>query len=49
MTLRGFYYDEETGRIYRKKITVKVSNPEEGRAAGRELAALVLADMKRHR
>ena len=49
MTLRGFYYDEETGRIYRKKITVKVSSPEEGRAAGRELAALVLADMKRHR
>ena len=49
MTLSGFYYDEESGRIYRKKITVKVSNPEEGRAAGRELAALVLADMKRHR
>ena len=49
MTLRGFYYDEESGRIYRKKITVKVSNPEEGRAAGRELAALVLADLKRHR
>ena len=49
MTLSGFYYDEESGRIYRKKITVKVSSPEEGRAAGRELAALVLADMKRHR
>ena len=49
MTLSGFYYDEESGRIYRKKITVKVSSPEEGRAAGRELAALVLADLKRHR
>ena len=44
MTLRGFYYDEETCRIYRKKITVKAATPGEGRAAGRELAAAILAE-----
>lgn len=44
MILRGFYYDEESCRIYRKKITVQASSPEEGRAAGRELAALILAE-----
>ena len=49
MTLRGFYFDEETCRIYRKKITVKVSTPEEGRAAGRELADSIMTDMKTHR
>ena len=46
MTLRGFYYDEETCRIYRKKITVQAESPQEGRAAGRELAAAILAEAK---
>ena len=46
MTLRGFYYDEETCRIYRRKITVRAATPREGRAAGRELAAAVLAEAK---
>ena len=49
MTLSGFYYDEENRRIYRKKIMVKAATPEEGRAAGRELAALIMTDMKTHR
>ncbi len=49
MTLRGFYYDEETGRIYRRSITVQAAAPEEGRAAGRELAAAILADVKTHK
>jgi hypothetical protein len=44
MILRGFYYDEDTCRIYRKKITVQADSPEEGLAAGRELAAAVLAE-----
>ena len=44
MILRGFYYDEDTFRIYRKKITVQADSPEEGLAAGRELAAAVLAE-----
>ena len=49
MTLRGFYYDEESCRIYRKKITVRAAAPEEGRAAGRELAAAILAEAKAQR
>lgn len=49
MTLSGFYYDEENRRIYRKKIMVKAATPEEGRAAGRALAALIMTDMKTHR
>ena len=49
MTLRGFYYDENTCRIYRKKVTVQASTPEEGRAAGRELAAAMLAGADTHR
>ena len=49
MTLSGFYYDEENRRIYRKKITVRVSTPEEGLAAGRELAASIMTDMKTRR
>ena len=28
---------------------VKAATPEEGRAAGRELAALIMTDMKTHR
>ena len=44
MTLWGFYYDELTCRSYRKKITVRAASVEEGRAAGRELAAAVLAE-----
>ena len=44
MILRGFYYDEDTCRIYRKKITVQADSPEEGLAVGRELAAAVLAE-----
>jgi hypothetical protein len=47
MTLHGFYYDEETRRICRKRITVTVSTPQEGKAAGRELAAAVLSEMKK--
>ena len=46
MTLRGFYYDEETCRIYRRKITVRAETPLEGRSAGRELAAAILAEAK---
>ena len=46
MTLSGFYYDEETCRIYRRKITVRAETPLEGRAAGRELAAAILAEAK---
>jgi hydroxymethylbilane synthase len=46
MTLRGFYYDEETCRIYRRKISLRASTPQEGFAAGRELAAMILADVK---
>jgi hypothetical protein len=49
MTLRGFYYDEESCRIYRKKITVRAAAPEEGHAAGRELAAAILAEAKAQR
>ena len=41
-----FYYDEETCRIYRRKITVRAATPREGRAAGRELAAAILAEAK---
>lgn len=46
MILRGFYYDEVTGKIYRRKIRVMASSPEEGRAAGRELAAAIMADTR---
>ncbi len=44
MTLWGFYYDELTCRSYRKKITVRAGSAEEGRAAGKELAAAILAE-----
>ena len=49
MTLRGFYYEEETGRIYRKTVTVQASTPQEGRAAGRELAAVILQEAGRQK
>ena len=49
MTLRGFYYDEQTQKIYRKKITVQAETAEEGSAAGRTLAAAVLAEAARHK
>jgi hydroxymethylbilane synthase len=46
MTLQGFYYDELTCRSYRKKITVRAASVEEGRAAGKELAAAILAEAR---
>ena len=46
MTLRGFYYDELTCRSYRKKITVRAGSSEEGREAGKELAAAILAEAR---
>ena len=46
MTLRGFYYDELTCRSYRKKITVRAGSAQEGREAGKELAAAILAEAR---
>ncbi len=47
MTLRGFYFEELTQKIYREKVTVKADSPAEGSAAGRELAEIILAYKKR--
>ena len=44
MTLRGFYFDDVTGKKIRKTITVQVFDPVEAREAGRKLAAQVLAE-----
>lgn len=46
MTLWGFYYDELTCRSYRKKITVRAGSAQEGREAGKELAAAILAEAR---
>ena len=44
MTLRGFYFDDVTGKKIRKTITVQVFDPVEAQEAGRRLAAQVLAE-----
>lgn len=49
MTLHGFYYDEETCRSIRKRITVQASDPQQGRAVGRALAELILEETKGRR
>lgn len=44
MTLCGFYYDDTTNRSVRKCAEFCVDSPVQAAAAGRELAAAVLAD-----
>lgn len=46
MTLRGFYYDDSLGKGVRRSLTKRISSMEECRAAGAELAALVLGECR---
>lgn len=44
MTLRGFYYEEQTGRAVRRQVTTEIRSEEEAREAGRKLAEQVLEE-----
>ena len=46
MTLRGFFYDEENEKAYRKTVTVEADNPAACGEAGQMLAKEILSEVR---